>query len=207
MGARRELRGQGPRLRMLVLWSGVGGAVGAALLLAGSSATFEHVVPWLVALGAVLLLARDWIRARLSRRQSVADVADLADPGGLVSPGGAAYTPPSWEGRLLIAVVAIYGGYFGAGVGIIMLAVLSLQTAEPLPVTNAVKNIGTMAANAVAAVVFAVVSPVNWPAAAALAIGSLIGGWCGPAVVRVLPENRSGSPSRSRASASPSASS
>jgi uncharacterized protein len=84
--------------------------------------------------------------------------------------------------------MAIYGGYFGAGVGIIMLAVLSLQTAEPLPVTNAVKNIGTMAANALATVVFAVVSPVNWPAAAALAIGSLIGGWCGPAVVRVLPE-------------------
>lgn len=80
--------------------------------------------------------------------------------------------------------MTIYGGYFGAGVGIIMLAVLSLQTAEPLPVTNAVKNIGTMAANALAAVV----SPVNWPAAAALAIGSLIGGWCGPAVVRVLPE-------------------
>ncbi len=82
-----------------------------------------------------------------------------------------------------MALVGIYGGYFGAGAGIIMLALLSLETLEPFPVTNAVKNITLAAANLVAAVIFAFASPVDWPAAAAIGIGVLAGSWCGPAVV------------------------
>jgi hypothetical protein len=87
-----------------------------------------------------------------------------------------------------VLLVGIYGGYFGAGAGVIMLAVLSLETLEPLPVTNAIKNLTMTAANLVAAVIFACASPVDWPAAAAIAIGVLVGSGCGPTVVRVVPD-------------------
>ena len=174
-GARDELRGHGRRLLGLSAWSAVGGGLGAGLLLWGSSATFKHVVPWLIALGSVLLLVRDPLRRWLDRRQ-------------LVESAVAATRKPSWGRRLPVLLVGIYGGYFGAGAGIIMLAVLSLETLEPLPVTNAIKNLTMTAANLVAAVIFAFASPVDWPAAAAIAIGVLLGSWCGPAVVRVVPD-------------------
>lgn len=174
-GARAELRGHGRRLAVLSLWSGVGGALGAGLLLWGSSSTFKQVVPWLIAFGSLLLLARDPLRAWLDRRQ-------------MVEPEAVATRMPSWGRRLPVLLVGIYGGYFGAGAGIIMLAVLSLETLEPLPVTNAIKNLTMTAANLIAAVIFAFESPVDWPAAAAIAIGVLIGSWCGPAVVRIVPD-------------------
>jgi hypothetical protein len=175
VGARRELRGHGRRLLTLSIWSGAGGAIGAGLLLWGSSATFKLVVPWLIGLGSILLLVRDPLRSWLDRRQ-------------MVEPASAATRRPSWGRRLPVLLVGIYGGYFGAGAGVIMLAVLSLETLEPLPVTNAVKNITMTAANVVAAVIFAFESPVDWPAAAAIAIGVLAGSWCGPAVVRAVPD-------------------
>jgi uncharacterized membrane protein YfcA len=173
-GARRELRGQAGRLLTLVIWMGIGGAIGSVLLLTGSAATFRDIVPWLVAFGAILLLARDALRGWLDRRQG---------------PG-----PPQlsrltrWRNLVPVVLTGIYAGYFGAGSGVIMLALVSLQTVEPLAVSNAVKNIATWAANGVAAVIFIVVAPVNWPTAVALGIGALIGSWWGPAVVRVLPE-------------------
>jgi hypothetical protein len=174
-GGRDELRGHGRRVAALSVWSAVGGAIGAGLLLWGSSGTFEQVVPWLIASGSLLLLVRDPLRRWLDRRQ-------------LVESQAAATGKPSWSRRLPVLLVGIYGGYFGAGAGIIMLAVLSLETLEPLPVTNQIKNLTMTAANLVAAVIFAFESPVDWPAAAAIAIGVLLGSWCGPAVVRVVPD-------------------
>lgn len=170
-----ELRGQGRRLFTLSCWCGVGGAAGAAVLLLGSSGTFEKIVPWLIALGSALLLARDRLRIWLARRRALRAKPVLGRAG-------------AWRQLLPVVLVGVYGGYFGAGAGIIMLAVLSLATVEPLPVTNAVKNVTMTAANAVAAVIYAFAAPVNWPAAAALALGVLVGSWCGPAVVRVAPE-------------------
>lgn len=174
-GGREELRGHGRRLAILSLWSAAGGAIGAGLLLWGSPGTFKHVVPWLIALGSLLLLLRDPLRSRLERRQMVESAAS-------------ATRRPSWGRRVPVLLVGIYGGYFGAGAGIIMLAILSLETLEPLPVTNAIKNLTTTAANLVAAVIFALASPVDWPAAAAIAVGVLAGSWCGPTVVRVVPD-------------------
>ena len=167
LGSRRELRGQWRRLRVLMLQSGLGGAVGATLLLTTDESTFELVVPWLVALGAVLLLARDRLRAWSERRP---------------------VSVTSWRGHLLILAVGVYGGYFGAGVGIILLAVLAVRTVEPLAVTNAVKNVATSTANAVAAVAYAVFAPVDWSAALALGAGALVGAYVGPTIVRHLPE-------------------
>ncbi len=174
-GARDELRGHGRRVGTLSLWAGVGGAIGAGLLLWGSAGTFQRVVPWLIAFGSLLLLVRDPLRSALERRR-------------LVESPDAARGRPSWGRRLPVLLIGVYGGYFGAGAGIIMLAVLSLETLEPLPVTNAIKNVVMTTANLVAAVIFAFVSPVHWVAAAAVALGVLLGSRCGPAVVRVVPD-------------------
>jgi uncharacterized membrane protein YfcA len=95
----------------------------------------------------------------------------------------------------LVALAALGGSLgatlllaFGAAAGVLMLSVLSLSATEPLPVTNAVKNIATGAANFTAAIAYAFLAPVNWGAAGVLACGCLIGSWTGPAVVRRLPE-------------------
>lgn len=173
VGSRRELRGQGPRLRMLCLQSAVGGTAGAALLLLTDPEAFEVVVPWLVALGAVLLLTKDRIREWARRRRERL---------------GAPEVVRAWRWPFVIGVVGIYGGYFGAGAGIILLAVLSVRELEPLAVTNAVKNVATSTANAVAAVAYAVFAPVDWSAALALGLGALVGAYVGPGIVRHLPE-------------------
>ncbi|MBK1786769.1 sulfite exporter TauE/SafE family protein [Prauserella cavernicola] len=170
-GSRRELRGQLRRLLRLGLLAVLGGSVGALLLLTTPASTFELVVPWLIALGSVLLLFSDRLR----------EVAD----GRAKSRTG----PPSLLPLgVSVALVGVYGGYFGAGAGVLMLAVLSVSATEPLPVTNAVKNIATGAANVTAAVAFAFLAPVNWVAAAVLGAGALVGSWVGPSIVRRLPE-------------------
>lgn len=177
VGSRPELAGQWRRVRVLMVQSAIGGVIGAGLLLAADESTFEAVVPWLVALGAVLLLARDRVRLWAERRRErLASGADV---------------PPSvtsWRGHLLLVLVGVYGGYFGAGVGIILLAVLAARAAEPLAVTNAVKNIGSGTANVVASVTYVFLAPVHWPSVLALGAGALVGSWVGPQVVRVLPE-------------------
>ncbi|MFW6773931.1 sulfite exporter TauE/SafE family protein [Nocardioides sp. CPCC 205120] len=177
LASRRELAGQGGRVLRLCAWSALGGTVGAALLLAGGEDTFEVVVPGLVALGAVLLLARDRIRASVARRRERRLAAGDGPP-----------VRRAWAGGLLIALVGVYGGYFGAAAGIILLAVLSVQTTEAYAITNAVKNLVLCAANAVASVVYVVLAPVDWAAAASLGLGALVGGLLGPHAVRVLPE-------------------
>ncbi|MFI1731521.1 sulfite exporter TauE/SafE family protein [Streptomyces acidicola] len=170
-GSRAELRGQGERLLRLGTIAALGGAVGAALLLGTPSSAFEAVVPWLIALGSVLILVRDPLRRLVASRASETGSARLNLPL-----------------TCAVLLVGLYGGYFGAAAGVLMLAVLSLSAAEPLPVTNAVKNIATGAANLTAAVAYAVVAPVDWIAAVVLGLGALLGSWVGPMVVRRLPE-------------------
>ncbi|GGN50603.1 UPF0721 transmembrane protein [Streptomyces albiflavescens] len=169
-GSRAELRGQRGRLVRLAVTAALGGAMGAALLLGTPSSAFELVVPWLIALGSVLILAREPLR-RLTAK---------------LNPGSDSV--PRIPLACAVLLVGLYGGYFGAAAGVLMLAVLSLSAAEPLPVTNAVKNIATGAANVTAAVAYAFLAPVDWSAAAALGLGCFVGAWMGPAVVRRLPE-------------------
>jgi len=173
LGSRPELLGQGRRLGVLMAQTCLGGALGAALLLTTPVGVFAAVAPWLIALGAVLLLSRDWlsklaVRARARR-------------------GGAAGRS-SWVWPPVIILVGVYGGYFGAGAGIILLAVLAVRYTEPLAVTNAVKNLGTGVANIVATVAYVLVAPVDFAAAASLGGGALVGSWIGPQIVRVIPE-------------------
>jgi uncharacterized protein len=86
-----------------------------------------------------------------------------------------------------VLLVAVYGGYFGAAAGVLLLALLLSTTHEPLPRSNAVKNVVLGIANAVAAVGFAVLGPVHWAAVPPLAVGFLLGGRLGPVVVRRAP--------------------
>jgi uncharacterized membrane protein YfcA len=163
-GARRELRGQGSRIGRLGVPAGGGGLAGALLLLWTPSEAFEWIVPGLIVLGALVLLfrgsVRDW------------------------------YVRPGWRPPLSLTVflISIYGGYFGAAAGVLLLATLAVSVPEPFPVTNALKSVVLGVANLAAAILYALTGPVHWPAAALLAVGCLIGSWIGPALVRRTPE-------------------
>ncbi|MEZ0491867.1 sulfite exporter TauE/SafE family protein [Kineococcus sp. TBRC 1896] len=162
VGSRPELTGQGARLRRLLPIAAAGGALGCVLLLALPSATFEVVVPFLVAAAAVLLLVQPRVQhlqpGRFSARNPLVLVA--------------------------VFLVGVYGGYFGAAAGVLMLALTELLHAQSLARNNALKNMLTGAANTVAALGFAVLGPVDWWAALALGVGCVVGGRLGPAVVR-----------------------
>jgi uncharacterized membrane protein YfcA len=168
-GSRKELHGQGARIGKLLALAVAGGALGATLLLTTGSATFELVVPWLIAFASLVLLARDQLRSL-----------------GATSASGQSRLSLPLAGSVVL--VAVYGGYFGAAAGVLMLAALSISVAEPLPVTNAVKNVVTGAANLTAAIAYAFLAPVDWLAAGALAAGCVLGSWLGPGIVRRLPE-------------------
>jgi uncharacterized protein len=161
--SRHELRGQGRRVVRLGAIAVLGGSTGAVLLLNTPSSAFERIVPWLIALAAVALLLRDTLRTRWA------------------GPVRLPLTP-------LVFLIAVYSGYFGAAAGVLMLAVLSLTASESLAVTNAVKNVVAGISNLTAAIIYAIIAPVHWPAAVLLGAGCLVGSWIGPAVVRRTPE-------------------
>ena len=177
-GSQRELRGQRRRVLRLSALAFGGGSAGAALLLLTPAGAFEAVVPWLVALGSTLLLMRDRIR-RWFQRWAASRSPVRARP-------DECRRRAFWAAAVLL--VSIYGGYFGAGVGILALAVLALERSEPLAVTNAVKNVATGTANGAAAIAYLLFAPVDWHAALALGSGAIVGGAAGPAIVRIAPE-------------------
>jgi uncharacterized membrane protein YfcA len=162
LGSRPELRGQAPRLRRLGVAAVLGGALGGALLLLTPDGAFERVVPVLVAGASLAVL----IKRPTGREHSGRDPKWL--------PAG-------------IFVIAIYGGYFGAAAGVLMLATLLIATPASLPHSNASKNVLLGAANAVAAIAFVIFGHVQWSAALPLAIGLFVGGRVGPIVVRRAP--------------------
>lgn len=200
-GSRRELAGQGGRVRRLGAAAAAGGAAGAAVLLLTPASSFELVAPVLIGGGSVVLLLQPAVRRRLRARggadgpggEVAADVGDGAgaagEAGAGVAAGGAAAAGGDRGRALRVAVfgVAVYVGYFGAAGGILMLAVLATALDESLARTNAVKNAISGLANAAAAAGFALFGPVRWAFVLPLAAGFLMGGWAGPAVVRRLP--------------------
>ena len=159
--SRLELRGQGRRIRQLASAGLAGGVVGAALLLLAPAGSFEAIVPWLIALASVAILAR--------RRIETTDVQ-----------------PHRASKRLVVgtAIIGVYSGYFGAGAGVMLLALFLFVTGEPLPRANAAKNVVLGVANGVAALGFALFGHVRWSFVAPLGLGLFIGGRLGPTVVR-----------------------
>jgi hypothetical protein len=152
-------------MRRLVPVAMAGGAVGGLLLLATPSAAFARLVPLLIGLASLAIL--------LPRR------------------GPTVASPRPLRSRVLLSLglflVAIYGGYFGAAAGVVLLALLLVGTAERLPRTMALRNLLLGSANAVAAVAFVAWGPVRWSAVVPLSAGFLAGGRLGPIVVRKVP--------------------
>jgi len=169
--SRPELQRQGPRLRRLAVGAVLGGAAGMALLLLTPSDAFERIVPWLIGGASILLLVQK------PPGEIAADAVTHPHPKG----------DPWWLPFGTFAV-AIYGGYFGAAAGVMMLAMYLLATGEPLPVSNALKNVVLGAANATAAIGYVVLTSIAWSAAVPLAIGLFLGGRLGPRVVRRAPQ-------------------
>ena len=169
--SRPELQRQGPRLRRLAVGAVLGGAAGMALLLLTPSDAFERIVPWLIGGASILLLVQK------PPGEIAADAVTHPHPKG----------DPWWLPVGTFAV-AIYGGYFGAAAGVMMLAMYLLATGEPLPVSNALKNVVLGAANATAAIGYVVLTSIAWSAAVPLAIGLFLGGRLGPRVVRRAPQ-------------------
>jgi uncharacterized membrane protein YfcA len=166
-GSRPELAGQARRVLGFGAITALGGAAGAVILLVAPADSFALVVPFLIAGASVVLLVQPALRKR----------AEEPEP----SP------EPSLARRAALFAVAMYVGYFGAGAGIMLLVVLSGMIDEALVRVNAIKNAVSGAANAMAALCFAVFGDVRWKLVVPLAAGFLIGGWIGPAIARRVP--------------------
>ena len=167
IGYRRELRGQRDRLLKLVPASIIGGLTGSILLLVLPSGVFRRVVIVLIVVALVLVV----VQPRLARR--------LAHPGHAPSP----VTAPL---MVLVGLAGVYGGYFGAAQGIILIALLGIFLAEDLQRLNGVKNVLAMCVNLVASATFIIATDVNWAIVGCIAVGSVIGGQLGATVGRKL---------------------
>jgi len=159
-GSRAELVGQAPRLRWLAVAAVAGGVVGGGLLLLSPAAAFAFVVPWLIAAASLAIL--------LPRRP----------------PDGHRHRYDRWALFGGVSLVGVYGGYFGAAAGVLLLALLLSVTSDTFARGNATKNVLLGAANAVAAVAFAMFGPVRWLVVLPLGIGCFVGGRLGPVIVR-----------------------
>lgn len=170
-GYRRELRGQGRRLAVLSVCSILGAVVGAVLLLSLPEDAFEGIVPWLIALALVLVVAGPRITRRLRETRFA----------------------PSERITLALAVATaltgVYGGYFGAAQGVLLVAFMGLLLAEDLQRINAAKNVLAGLVNLVAALVFVFVADIRWDVAGLVAVGSIAGGLLGAKIGRRLPPN------------------
>jgi uncharacterized protein len=172
IGYRRELVGQRSRVLRLSVASLVGGLTGAVLLLVLPDDAFAAIVPVLILLGCVLVVLQPRISAWVAARHDAA--------GGL--PHHGAWWV--WPGVLLTGV---YGGYFGAAQGVLLMAVLGIGVDESLQRLNAVKNVLAAIVNGIAGLLFIAVAEVDWRVVALIAVGSVVGAQVGATVGRRLP--------------------
>jgi len=169
VGYRRELAGQRNRLLELAIPTAIGAVVGAILLLALPEGVFRRVVPILILFAVGLVIAQPRLSAMLARYREHAGSA--------------------WALRAAILMAAVYAGYFGAGVGVIFIGLLSVFIKDDLQRLNGVRNVLAATSNAVASLVFIVFGHVAWEAAGLLAVSSIAGGQLGASVGRRLPSN------------------
>jgi uncharacterized membrane protein YfcA len=173
VGYRRELEGQRTRLLRLGAASVLGGVTGAVLLLRLPAGAFDAIVPVLIALGCVLVV----LQPAISRR-----VAARAESQGVERPRhGALWV---W---VSVYAAGVYGGYFGAAQGVLLMAILGVGLTETMQRNNGTKNVLALLVNLVAAVVFVIVADVDYEVAGLIAVGSVIGGQIGATVGRRLP--------------------
>jgi uncharacterized membrane protein YfcA len=168
-GYRRELVGQGRRIRTLASATALGAATGATLLLTLPASAFKAIVPVFIAAALVLIVVQPRLAGALRRHRGHAH--------GRTGPA------------LLFAVylTGVYGGYFGAAQGIMLLAILGLALDDALQRINATKNVLAGLANLLSGIIFALVAHVYWPAVGLIALGSICGGTLGARYGRRMP--------------------
>ena len=175
-GYRREIVGAGPTLRRLLPMSVLGAALGAVLVIVLPPGVFEAAVPVLIGVGALLVVAGPRLQAALAaRRPRTPGPADARTPGIALLVG--------------ILLAGMYGGYFGAAQGVILIGLMSLLTTDPLQRINGYKNVLATVANVVGAITFLIIAPdrIVWPVVGLIALGSIAGGLAGAAVGRRIP--------------------
>ena len=169
LGGRQELVGQAPRVRSLAVVSVVGAVGGAVLLLTTPGDVFRRVVPFLILLACALLLAQPRLAQAVQSRGS----ERTAEHGVVL--------------QVTVLLAAVYGAYFGAGLGVLLLGLLGVFLVERLQRVNALKNVLSLVINTVALLAFGLFGPVAWDAVLVVAIASLIGGYLGARVARRIP--------------------
>jgi uncharacterized protein len=161
IGYRRELQGQRPRVLRLGTASLLGGTTGAILLLLLPASAFKAIVPVFIAIALVLVVLQPRLNRMLAERQ-----VDRTREGGLWTP-------------LAVYATGVYGGYFGAAQGILLLGILGVALPQDLQRTNALKNVLAAIVNGVAGLYFAFAAHVEWGPAGIIAASSIVGGQLG----------------------------
>jgi uncharacterized membrane protein YfcA len=175
IGYRRELMGQWRSVTLMAVFSAVGGIAGGILLLAMPATSFSVVVPFLLLLAAVLSAIQPRVARYVRRNASEHDRKEgVARP---VTLG------------LILGVLAtgVYGGYFGAAQGVVLLALLGILWSTDMNRANGAKNVLAGIANIVSATIFISSGTVDWTIAVLIGVGSAIGGWLGARIGRQLP--------------------
>jgi uncharacterized membrane protein YfcA len=168
---RKEIGAQRDAARVLALPALAGGLAGSVILLATSQRVFDAIVPWLILFACAMLALQTRVAAWVAARGGA--------PTGRVPVG-------MWVAQL---VIAVYGGYFGAGQGILTLAALGVFMPFNLKAANALKVLTALLVNGIAALWFVLSGAVRVPEAALMAVASLAGGWVGASVARRLPSS------------------
>ncbi|WP_206502810.1 sulfite exporter TauE/SafE family protein [Streptomyces chrestomyceticus] len=186
-GYRHELRGQLHRITLFGIVSLLGAIVGAVGLVILPASAFNAAVPALVLIASLLVMAQPWLKKRLSRSAGTVDRCEGETRNGeqgrwrtVATEGG----PLLWTG---IFAAGVYGGYFGAAAGVVLLALFGLLLNENIQRLNGIKNICIGVINAVAAILFILIAPIAWLPALLLMAGSLLGGQIGARVARRMP--------------------
>jgi uncharacterized protein len=164
-GSRADLAGQGRRLLTILPTSVAGSAIGCTLLLSTPARAFEVIVPFLVLGAAATLAFQERLRGLVGRNTS----------------------EQKFNLQVVVFVGAIYGGYFGAALGVMYVAALALVLDETLNRINALKNVLSASVGLVTVVVFAIFAPVHWDAVLAVAPATIVGGYAGARLARRLP--------------------
>jgi uncharacterized protein len=200
-GYRAELAGQRRRIIRLGSASAFGGLVGAILLLVLPAGAFKAIVPALIGVAVVMVLIQPRLADWVARRQSARSAARAGDAGAAQSagagstavgvlqatevsrPADAVGGPVLW---FLVFCAGVYGGYFGAAQGVLLIGMLGIAFSDGLQRINAVKNVLAGLVNGVAAIMFIALTHVDWGVAGLIAAGSIIGGQFGARIGRRL---------------------
>jgi uncharacterized protein len=169
IGFREELAGQRPRVAVLSAAATAGSALGCVLLLATPASAFDTVVPFLVSFASLLLAVQPRIAAALGRPS-----ADHRDARRVLYPA--------------VTLAAVYGGYFGGALGVILVGTLALTVQDTLRRLNALKGMLSLVVATVTVLLFGLFGPVDWAVVAVVAPASLLGGFAGARVARRLPD-------------------